>query len=152
MRYVVRCGTLSGMRWLWVPMLAFAGFLVVDAVREGRPVEAVVYGVLGLALTWWLSPWQGGGGTTQAEVERMPAGERPVVIYWRPGCGYCARLRARLRGLGRRAVWVNIWTDPQAAAFVRRVNDGDATVPTVVIDDQPHTNPDPRLVRDRLQA
>lgn len=138
------------MRWLWLVMLAMTALLVVDAAREGRYPAAVAYGVLGLALTWWLSPWQGGRGVRHADVERLPAAERAVVVYWRPGCTYCARLRARLGRAGRRATWVNIWQDPEAAAFVRSVNDGDETVPTVVIDGRPVTNPDPRLVLDRL--
>ena len=82
----------------------------------------------------------------------MPASGRPVVIYWRPGCAYCARMRVRLGRTGRRAIWVNIWQDPDAAAFVRSINDGNETVPTVVIDGQPLTNPDPAPVLDRLQV
>ncbi|WP_238335751.1 glutaredoxin domain-containing protein [Serinicoccus kebangsaanensis] len=74
-----------------------------------------------------------------------------VVVYWRPGCGYCAMLKARLGGLRDRATWVNIWEDEEAAAFVRSVNDGNETVPTVVIDGIPRTNPDPGLVKERLQ-
>ena len=51
--------------------------------------------------------------------------------------------------LGRRgseAVWVDIWADPDGAAYVRSVNDGNETVPTVVIDGVAHTNPSPRAV------
>ena len=140
------------MRWLWLPMLAATGLLVAGAVRDGSHAAAVGYGVAGLAVTWWLSPWRGRRGASQADVERLPASERPVVIYWRPGCSYCLRLRGRLGRAGRRAVWVNIWQDAEAAAFVRRVNDGDETVPTVLIDGRPVTNPDPQLVLDRLGA
>jgi len=138
------------MRWLWLLMLAGAALLLVDAVREGSLIAAVVFGVLGLAVSWWLSPWQGGRSMRHRDVERLSASERPVVIYWRPGCVYCARLRGRLRRAGRRAMWVNIWQDEEAAAFVRSVNDGNETVPTVVIDDRTITNPDPQLVLDSL--
>ncbi|QIX27164.1 hypothetical protein ncot_11560 [Nocardioides sp. JQ2195] len=140
------------MRWLWLLVLAVTGMLVVDAARDGSIALAVVYGALGLAYSWWLSPWRFGGDAKHAEVERLPASERAVVIYWRPGCAYCARLRFRLGRGGRRATWVNIWQDPEAAAFVRSVNDGNETVPTVLIDGRPTTNPDPALVRDRLRA
>jgi len=143
---------LVDVRWLWLPMLAGAAVLVVEDVREGSLFGAVVYGALGLAVSWWLSPWQGGRSVRHTDVERWPASERPVVIYWRPGCVYCARLRGRLRRTGRRAVWVNIWQDEEAAAFVRSVNDGNETVPTVVIDDHTITNPRPQLVLDRLRA
>jgi mycoredoxin len=140
------------MRWLWLPMLAGAVFLVVTTVRDGDLAAVLAYGVLGAGVSWWLSPWQGGRGARHADVERLPASERSVVIYWRPGCVYCARLRARLRRTSRRATWVNIWQDAEAAAFVRSVNNGDETVPTVVIDGEVITNPDPQLVLDRLTA
>jgi mycoredoxin len=140
------------MRWLWLPILAGAAFVVVDEVRDGSLTVAVAYGALGLALSWWLSPWQGGLGARHADVERRPASEHPVVIYWRPGCIYCLRLRCRLRRAGRHATWVNIWRDEEAAAFVRSVNDGNETVPTVLLDHQPFTNPAAQLVLDRLRA
>lgn len=73
-----------------------------------------------------------------------------VVIYWRPGCGYCARLRAALGDHAEQARWVDIWSDDEGAAFVRAVNDGNETVPTVVIDGVPRTNPDPQRVLEVL--
>nr|WP_141819847.1 glutaredoxin domain-containing protein [Ornithinimicrobium humiphilum] len=82
----------------------------------------------------------------------MPESERQVVIYWRPGCGFCQRLKGHLGKDGERAVWVNIWQDEEAAAFVRSVNDGNETVPTVVIDGVPHTNPQPAMVLERLTS
>lgn len=143
---------LAGMRWLWLPMLGGTVFLVVDATREGSIAAAAAYAVVGLALTWWLSPWQGAGRARHADVMARPPAERPVVIYWRPGCTFCARLRARLGRAGRRAAWVNIWQDQEAAAYVRSVNGGNETVPTVVIDGEPLTNPDPGRVLARLTA
>jgi glutaredoxin len=35
----------------------------------------------------------------------------------------------------------NIWDDPDAAAFVRSVADGNETVPTVVVGDRAMVNP-----------
>lgn len=78
--------------------------------------------------------------------------EPGVRIYWRPGCPYCLVLRARVRKYADRATWLNIWEDPDGAAYVRRVNDGNETVPTVVIDGVPHTNPSPGVVRAALAA
>ncbi|WP_409484340.1 glutaredoxin domain-containing protein [Arsenicicoccus dermatophilus] len=74
-----------------------------------------------------------------------------VVVYWRPGCGYCSRLRQTLGDLADRATWVDVWTDEQASAYVRSVNDGNEVVPTVVMDGVPVTNPDPSLVQERLR-
>jgi hypothetical protein len=50
------------------------------------------------------------------------------LIYWRPGCTFCVRLRLMLGRAGRRAVWVNVRRDPAASARVRSVNDGNETV------------------------
>lgn len=75
-----------------------------------------------------------------------------VVIYWRPGCGYCMRLDRTLGALRDQAQWRNIWEDADAAAYVRSVNDGNEVVPTVVIDGRPHTNPDPALVARALKG
>jgi len=55
-----------------------------------------------------------------------------VAIYWRPGCPFCTMLD---RGLGpdaEKATWTNIWEDRDAMAYVESLNDGNATVPTVV--------------------
>lgn len=75
-----------------------------------------------------------------------------VVIYHRPGCTFCIRMKAMLGLAGTKATWVDIWDDQAAAKFVRSVNDGNETVPTVVIDGTAHTNPAPSLVRDALAA
>ncbi|WP_324652423.1 glutaredoxin family protein [Georgenia sp. H159] len=140
------------MRWLWLPMLGGTVLLVVDALADGGVAAAAVYGLVGLALTWWLGPWQGGGGARHAQVMERPPGEWGVVVYWRPGCVFCARLRARLGRAGHRATWVDIWRDAEAAAFVRSVNEGNETVPTVVVDGRALTNPDPAHVRALLTA
>ncbi len=78
------------------------------------------------------------------------AADSDVVIYHRPGCSFCIRMKAMLGSLGRNAVWVDIWDDEEAAAFVRSQNDGNETVPTVMINGEPHTNPAPSLVREAL--
>ena len=65
---------------------------------------------------------------------------------------FCRRLRLVLR-LHRLSVHqVNIWEDPDAAAFVRSVADGNETVPTVVIDGRPIVNPAPSQVVAALRA
>ncbi|MFF5028701.1 glutaredoxin domain-containing protein [Streptomyces collinus] len=81
--------------------------------------------------------------------ERSASDGRPVV-YWRPGCTYCLRLRLRLGRSARQLHWVDIWRDPAGAAAVRAANDGNETVPTVVVAGRPHTNPDPAWVRAQL--
>ncbi|BDU05187.1 glutaredoxin family protein [Nocardia cyriacigeorgica] len=75
-------------------------------------------------------------GTTEPEVE----------VYWRPGCPFCKMLLVPLRRSGVRLREVNIWEDPQAAARVRSVADGNETVPTVFIGDRAMVNPSVREV------
>lgn len=139
-------------RWMWLLPLAGGAWAAVELVAGGDVVLAIVVAVAALAFSWFLLPWRGGPTTRHEEVLAMPESERAVVIYWRPGCGYCARLRAALGDFADTAQWVNIWDDEDAAEFVRGVNDGDETVPTVVIDGEAHTNPDPQQVRERLAA
>jgi glutaredoxin-like protein len=73
-----------------------------------------------------------------------------MTLYWRPGCPYCLKLKARLR-LGRIPFEpVDIWAEPDAAAVVRAVNDGNELVPTVRIGDRYLSNPSYREVRAAL--
>jgi glutaredoxin len=64
-----------------------------------------------------------------------------VLVYWRPGCPYCAMLRLGLRSARVPAEWVNIWEDRAAAARVRAITGGDETVPTVVVGTPGHGQP-----------
>jgi len=82
--------------------------------------------------------------------EASDAGHAGVWVYHRPGCPYCARMTWVLNRRAAQARWVDIWQDADAAAYVRSVNGGDETVPTVVVDGLPRTNPSPRAVRRAL--
>ncbi len=89
---------------------------------------------------------------TAQEAHRRSVSDGRPVIFWRPGCKYCIRLRIRLGRDARKLHWVNIWRDPEGAAAVRAANDGNETVPTVVVAGRPHTNPGPEWVRTQLSA
>ena len=78
--------------------------------------------------------------------------EIPLEVYWRRGCGACASLKMALAEAGVVAHWHDIWDDPDAAAFVRSVADGDETVPTVRVGERILVAPRPRAVLDELQA
>jgi glutaredoxin len=71
-----------------------------------------------------------------------------LLVYRRPGCPYCARLRRVLNRHGIIHREIDIWGDPDAAAFVRSVADGNETVPTVILKtaelQQHWVNPTPR--------
>jgi glutaredoxin-like protein len=83
---------------------------------------------------------------TSAELDAKAA-EREIVVYTRPGCPYCFALRAGLRRSGLAYREVDIWKDPDGAAFVRSVANGNETVPTVVVGDVHMVNPSVRRVR-----
>lgn len=87
-----------------------------------------------------------------AEADRLSAADGMPVVYWRPGCQYCLRLRVILGRDARKAHWVDIWQDPDGAAAVRAVTGGDETVPTVVIDGTGHVNPAPSVVRAAIRS
>ena len=73
-----------------------------------------------------------------------------AVVHWRPGCPFCAAL---LFGLWLRRVphrRIDIWKDTEAAAWVRSVNGGNETVPTVRIGELVLTNPSTGVVIDAL--
>ncbi len=66
-----------------------------------------------------------------------------VVLYTRPGCPFSARLEQALLRANIPTTRRDIWQDPDAAAFVRSVADGNETVPTVTVGDRSFVNPSP---------
>ncbi|AQP43617.1 glutaredoxin domain-containing protein [Tessaracoccus flavus] len=137
-------------RYLWLVVLVAGGLLAWSLRQE--PLSALLAVLLTAAAAWWLSPLAHGTSRKHRDVIDLPDGERRVIVYWRPGCIFCERLRGGLGEDAKRVHWVNIWQDAEAAEFVRSVNDGNEVVPTVVIDGVAHTNPDPRAVRDALSS
>ncbi|MFD7862435.1 glutaredoxin domain-containing protein [Streptomyces sp. NPDC059783] len=143
------------MRRVWgVPVL----YLLVGAVlaaalfAEGSTAGGVAVAVVFLVIALVHSPLFFPASTGAAEALRRGAADGRPVVFWRPGCAYCIRMRLRLGRSARRMHWVDIWSDPAGAAEVRAANDGDETVPTVFVAGRPHTNPPPAWVRGQLDA
>ncbi|WBB76397.1 glutaredoxin domain-containing protein [Micromonospora sp. WMMD1128] len=136
--------------WWFAGLMLIAG--VVTGVGQSGPASFALaflpFAVLGVLFSPLAFPWS----LTAAQARRRSAENGRPVIYWRPGCTYCLRLRLRLGRRAGRAYWVDIWRDPEAAAAVRAVTGGDETVPTVVLPEGAVVNPDPAWVRDRLPA
>lgn len=117
----------------------------------GRHWVSALFAVLaGFAIAGWLAPIRGQASSVDFETAMAEGRRGAVVVFWRPGCSYCLRLRVRLGRLGSQARWVNIWADTAAAAYVRTVNGGNETVPTVLIGGTPLTNPPPAVVAEAL--
>lgn len=64
-----------------------------------------------------------------------------VTLYWRPMCGYCEKLKARLTRRGVTYAAVDIWADRSKAEIVRAATGGDEIVPTVQVGDRFFVNP-----------
>src|SRR5689334_17344184 len=89
---------------------------------------------------------------TDAEARALSASDGRPIVYWRPGCPFCMRLRASVGRRASRLHWVDIWADPAGAASVRAVADGNETVPTVITRDAAMVNPKPEVVRALTSA
>ena len=137
--------------WILPVLLVLCGSAVATGLFfQTNPGTAAVFLLAFLALAGVHSPlvFPRSIGAREAQ-DRSVIDGRPIV-FWRPGCTYCMRLRLRLGRSARQLHWVNIWRDPAGAAAVRAANDGNETVPTVVVAGRPHTNPDPAWVREQL--
>ncbi|GAA4882703.1 glutaredoxin domain-containing protein [Kitasatospora terrestris] len=138
--------------WILPVLLVLCGAaLTAGRLRDGSPADAAVLLAVFVLLAAVTSPLVFPRSIGADEAQRRSAADGRPVVYWRPGCAYCLRLRLRLGRRAGRAHWVNIWRDPAGAAAVRAVNDGNETVPTVVVAGGAHTNPDPAWVRERLR-
>jgi mycoredoxin len=121
---------------------------VVTGSSDTGVVSVLWFAVLAVVLS--PMPFPRSIGAIQAQEASAQDG-RPI-IYWRPGCPYCLRLRSRLGRQARRAHWVDIWSDPAGAAAVRAITGGDETVPTMVSGAESLVNPDASRVRELLRA
>ncbi|MEV7647223.1 glutaredoxin domain-containing protein [Arthrobacter sp. NPDC089319] len=137
-------------RWFGAVVFAAAAVaLLVSSGRDGDWLAGIVFAIVLLAAAWAVSPFFGGRQEPWASI-KAKIDDGGVVIFWRPGCVYCLRLKASLGRSGRGAHWVNIWRDPEGAAFVREHNQGNETVPTVLVGGEVLTNPEPGIVSRAL--
>ncbi|MFJ9948299.1 glutaredoxin domain-containing protein [Kitasatospora sp. NPDC091207] len=137
--------------WIFPMVLVVCGSLLATLlVVQGSAAAAAPLLVLFVLLAGVHSPLAFPRSIGAEEARRRSALDGRPVVYWRAGCTYCLRLRFRLGRGARRAHWVDIWRDPAGAAAVRAANNGDETVPTVVVAGRPHVNPDPAWVRAQL--
>lgn len=138
--------------WLLPLLITAAGVLAAAGpLAGGNTVAAAAVLVACVAFAAVNSPLVFPASPGAEEARRRSAADGRPVIYWRPGCRYCRRLRFKLGRDARRAHWVDIWRDPAAAAAVRAVADGNETVPTVALPDgRARVNPDAEWVRELL--
>ena len=74
-----------------------------------------------------------------------------VTMFTTEWCGYCKRLKVAMKAAGISFDEVDIEQDPAAAEFVRGVNGGNQTVPTLKFaDGSALTNPSIKDVKAKL--
>ena len=140
-------------RWGSFVVMAICGVvLAVVQFAVGQPAWGVAMLVFFAVAALIVSPRAFPRSVTAAEALSRSAADGRAIVYWRPGCPFCIRLRT---SLGRRATklhWVDIWSDPEGAAAVRAITGGDETVPTVVAGVDSWVNPAPAKVRELARS
>lgn len=135
---------------VWASLMA--AFVALFAMFVAHsPLTVCVAGTVAvaLAIAAWL--WRAEEGISHWEAQERNVRDGRMIVYWRPGCPYCYRLRLALGRRARLASWVDIWADDEAAAFVRDLNAGSETVPTVILGDgSAMTNPTTDVIAEQL--
>ncbi|MBY3810058.1 hypothetical protein HQO12_14220 [Rhodococcus fascians] len=135
-------------QWVIAAVAAVAGFALVNF---GNVASSIVIMVLVVVFLLVLTTPVLYPRSLSDDASRVAATEKSVpLIYWRPGCIFCLRLRVALLLRGKNAVWTNIRADAAAAARVGSVNDGNETVPTVFVGTGHRTNPSPSWVAQQF--
>lgn len=135
----------------WGPAGALLAGGAFVAIATDRLWFGVTILVLCAALAFLVSPLIFPRSVGAVQAQQCSARDGRPIVYWRPGCQYCVRLRLRLGRAARGAYWVNIWSDPAGAAAVRAITGGDETVPTVVANGESVVNPEPGWLRHALR-
>ncbi|MGF1597410.1 MAG: glutaredoxin family protein [Acidimicrobiales bacterium] len=133
-----------------------AGLIVVVInYLQGDVVFATILLVLLLFLLSWLLWWtrsNRGGPHISHAAAQAAAGDNDVIVYWRPGCRYCDRLKRGLGSARHDVSWVNISRDPEAAEWVAAHRDGSHSVPTAVTGAGRLIDATPSAIRAQLGA
>ncbi|WP_306210726.1 glutaredoxin domain-containing protein [Actinoplanes sp. RD1] len=130
-------------RWAQAAALLAAGIVL---FLVSGPVPLILFVLLAVVASPLVFP----RSLAAAEAKRRQATDGRPIVYWRPGCPFCLRLRTTLGLRSRRAHWVDIWQDPEGAADVRAVAGGNETVPTVITVSGAFVNPNPRHLRTTI--
>ena len=140
---------------LWIGVSGILSGLIVVVVNfiQGDVVPAtillLVLGVMLAVLLWWTRPNRGGLHISHASA-RAATNDDDVIVYWRPGCVFCDRLKLGLRQMRDDLTWVNIARDPEAAEFVAGHHNGNEVVPTVVTGAGALLDPTPAAIEAQL--
>jgi hypothetical protein len=82
---------------------------------------------------WWVSPLRRARPHVPHREALGRSSRRDVIVYWRPGCTWCIRLRHALDEDVRDNVpWVNVMADVEGSRYIRQFHDGDMVTPTAI--------------------
>lgn len=96
--------------WILPMLLVLCGSAVATGlIFKGSPGTAAALLLAFLALAGVNSPLIFPRSIDTREAQRRSAVDGRPVVFWRPGCKYCMRLRIRLGRSARQLHWVNIW-------------------------------------------
>ena len=142
-------------QWIGVSTV-MAGLVVVlvNFVQGDVVFATILFVLLGVGLgvlRWWTRPSRGGAHISHAAA-RAAAGDGDVVVYWRPGCRRCDRLKRGLGSARHEVTWVNILKDSEAAEFVATYRNGNQTVPTAVTGAGEMIDATPAAIKELLEA
>ncbi|WP_219107300.1 hypothetical protein [Austwickia sp. TVS 96-490-7B] len=140
-------------RWRHAVIWAAAGaVLLLVAGALGHFLVGAVGLLVSLVGAWVASPLRADPSLTHWDAQQRHVRDGAIVVYWRPGSLGCLRLRSSLRSVSDQILWVNVWADDEAAAFVRDVNGGAEIVPTAILrNGDALCHPSPDAVRADLQ-
>src|SRR5689334_11203554 len=104
-------------RWgLSIGLVLLAAFAGVTSLAGGNVGSGVAFFVVLVILAAIASPRAFPRSVSDAEARARSAEDGRPIVYWRPGCPFCVRLRASLGRRANRLHWVDIWADPAGAA------------------------------------
>ena len=76
----------------------------------------------------------------------------PIKFYGTTWCGDCRRAKTIFAELQIPYLWIDIDQNPQAAEFVKQINHGMRSVPTIIFPDGSIlVEPDSESLRDKLR-
>lgn len=141
-------------QWIGAAGVTIAFVFMVLNFIQGDMVLATIllaqFALLFGALLWWARPSRG-AHISHAAAQEATRGDG-VIVYWRPACMHCDRLKLGLGSTRHHVSWVNIWKDAEAAEFVATHHDGHQTVPMAVTGAGKIIDATPEAIKAQLKA
>ena len=146
----MKCIAASVVRWS-LPGLAF-GLAMVLSGNPWVAAAACVLGIVASRVLWRRSVAALTNDRSVVPTEHGVGGRiEAIEVFWRPGCPFLEGLGRHLDEAGVPTNLRNIWENPDDAAIVRSIADGNETVPTLIIGPVALVNPSARLVMATLR-